>query len=313
MKLVNFNQDKLGLDFVKHHNKYFLFSGVLIGLGLIILLVMGLNLGVDFEGGTSLEISIEDQPFTAAEIQEVFNQIEGIDPGEITLAGNQNEIAAVLFIGTLTPEEMRTVSKAFAAEYGQEAVGISESTVSPTIARELARQAILAIMLASVGVILYVSIRFEYRFALSAIVALVHDVLFVIAAFSILRIQVDLTFIAAILTIVGYSINDTIVIFDRIRENLRFGKTKTVEQLSDLVNKSIVDTLARSINTSLTVVFASVTLFLFGGEGIRNFSFALTIGLVAGAYSSIFIAAQVWMVWKGREIKRKLFQPQTEE
>lgn len=313
MKLVNFNQDKLGLDFVKHHNKYFLFSGVLIGLGLIILLVMGLNLGVDFEGGTSLEISIEDQPFTAAEIQEVFNQIEGIDPGEITLAGNQNEIAAVLFIGTLTPEEMRTVSKAFAAEYGQEAVGISESTVSPTIARELARQAILAIMLASVGVILYVSIRFEYRFALSAIVALVHDVLFVIAAFSILRIQVDLTFIAAILTIVGYSINDTIVIFDRIRENLRFGKTKTVEQLSELVNKSIVDTLARSINTSLTVVFASVTLFLFGGEGIRNFSFALTIGLVAGAYSSIFIAAQVWMVWKGREIKRKLFQPQTEE
>lgn len=310
---MNFNQDKLGLDFVKHHNKYFLFSGVLIGLGLIILLVMGLNLGVDFEGGTSLEISIEDQPFTAAEIQEVFNQIEGIDPGEITLAGNQNEIAAVLFIGTLTPEEMRTVSKAFAAEYGQEAVGISESTVSPTIARELARQAILAIMLASVGVILYVSIRFEYRFALSAIVALVHDVLFVIAAFSILRIQVDLTFIAAILTIVGYSINDTIVIFDRIRENLRFGKTKTVEQLSDLVNKSIVDTLARSINTSLTVVFASVTLFLFGGEGIRNFSFALTIGLVAGAYSSIFIAAQVWMVWKGREIKRKLFQPQTEE
>lgn len=310
---MNFNQDKLGLDFVKHRNKYFLVSGVLIGLGLIILLVMGLNLGVDFEGGTSLEIQIEDQPFTAAEIQEVFNQIEGIDPGEITLTGNQNEIAAVLFIGTLTPEEIKAVSNTFEAEFGQKFEGINESTVSPAIARELARQAILAIMLASVGVILYVSIRFEYRFALSAIVALAHDVLFVIAAFSILRIQVDLTFIAAILTIVGYSINDTIVIFDRIRENLRFGKTKTVEQLSELVNKSIVDTLARSINTSLTVVFASVTLFLFGGEGIRNFSFALTIGLVAGAYSSIFIAAQVWMVWMGREIKRKLFQPQTEE
>lgn len=310
---MNFNQDKLGLDFVKHRNKYFLVSGVLIGLGLIILLVMGLNLGVDFEGGTSLEIQIEDQPFTTAQIQEVFNQIEGIDPGEITLTGNQNQIAAVLFIGTLTPEEIKAVSNTFEAEFGQKFEGINESTVSPAIARELARQAILAIMLASVGVILYVSIRFEYRFALSAIVALVHDVLFVIAAFSILRIQVDLTFIAAILTIVGYSINDTIVIFDRIRENLRFGKTKTVEQLSELVNKSIVDTLARSINTSLTVVFASVTLFLFGGEGIRNFSFALTIGLVAGAYSSIFIAAQVWMVWKGREIKRKLFQPQTEE
>lgn len=310
---MNFDQEKLGLDFVKHRNKYFLVSGVLIGIGLLFLLIMGLNLGVDFEGGTSLEIQIEDQPFTAAEIQEVFNQIEGIDPGEITLAGNQNQIAAVLFIGTLTPEEIKAVSNTFEAEFGQKFEGISESTVSPTIARELARQAVLAILLASIGVILYVSIRFEYRFALSAIVALVHDTFFVIAVFSILRIQVDLTFIAAILTIVGYSINDTIVIFDRIRENLRFGKIKTVEQLAELVNKSIVDTLARSINTSLTVVFASVTLFLFGGEGIRNFSFALTIGLLAGAYSSIFIAAQVWIVWKAREMRRKVFQPQTEE
>lgn len=313
MKLVNFDQDKLGLNFVKHRRKYFIFSGILIGIGLLILAVMGLNLGVDFEGGTRLEVLIEDQTFTTADIQEVFNQIEGIELGGITLAGNQNQIAAVLFIGTLTPEEIRTVNAALQAKFGQGSVGVNESTVSPSIARELARQAVLAILLASVGVILYVSFRFEYRFAMSAIVALVHDVLIVIAVFSILRIQVDLTFIAAILTIVGYSINDTIVIFDRIRENLRFGKTKTVEQLADLVNKSIVDTLARSINTSLTVVFASVTLFLFGGEGIRNFSFALTIGLIAGAYSSIFIAAQVWMVWKARDIKKKMFQPQTEE
>lgn len=310
---MNFDQDKLGLDFVKHHRKYFVFSGILIGLGLLVLLFMGLNLGVDFEGGTRLEIQIEDQTFTTADIQEVFNGIEGIAPGEIILAGNQNEIAAVLFKGTLTPEEIRTISTALEAKFGQGFEGISESTVSPSIARELARQAIFAILLASIGVILYVSFRFEYRFAMSAIVALIHDVFIVIAIFSILRLEVDLTFIAAILTIVGYSINDTIVIFDRIRENLRFGKTKTVEQLADLVNRSIVDTLARSINTSLTVVFASVTLFLFGGEGIRNFSFALTIGLLAGAYSSIFIAAQVWMVWKARDIKRKVFQPQTED
>jgi preprotein translocase subunit SecF len=310
---MNFDQDKLRLDFVKHHRKYFILSGILIGLGLMIVLFMGLNLGVDFEGGTRLELLIEDQAFTSADIQEVFNGIEAIAPGEIILAGNQNQIAAVLFKGTLTPEEIRTIGTSLEAKFGQGSVGISESTVSPTIARELARQAIFAILLASIGVILYVSFRFEYRFAMSAIVALIHDVFIVIAIFSILRLEVDLTFIAAILTIVGYSINDTIVIFDRIRENLRFGKTKTVEQLADLVNRSIVDTLARSINTSLTVVFASVTLFLFGGEGIRNFSFALTIGLLVGAYSSIFIAAQVWMVWKARDIKKKMFQPQTED
>ncbi|WP_234410557.1 protein translocase subunit SecF [Caldalkalibacillus mannanilyticus] len=180
------------------------------------------------------------------------------------------------------------------------------------VARELARDAVIAILIASIGVIIYVAFRFEFRYGIAAIIALFHDALFVIAVFSLLRVEVDLTFIAAILTIVGYSINDTIVIFDRIRENMKFAKVKTFEDLSAVVNRSIVETLARSINTSLTVIVAAVALFFLGGEGIRNFSFALMIGLFVGAYSSIFIAAQVWLVLKGRELKKKMYRPQPE-
>jgi preprotein translocase subunit SecF len=307
---VNF-KDRLGLDYVKHRNKYFTVSGILIAIGVLIIAFMGLNLGVDFEGGSRLEIMIEDQPFTVEEVTEELATI-GLIPDEVPrLAGNENEILVVLFKGTVGPEKISELSQLLVAKYG-EGVSIGESKVSPIVARELARQAIYAVLLAALGIIIYVSIRFEYRFAIAAIIALFHDAWIVIAVFSILRLEIDLTFIAAILTVVGYSINDTIVVFDRIRENLRLAKLKTVDDLAEIVNRSIKETLVRSINTSLTTVFAAAMLYLFGGEGIRNFSFALLIGLLVGAYSSIFIAAQVWLVWKGREIKKRMFNPQTE-
>jgi preprotein translocase subunit SecF len=306
---VNFDQDKLGLDFVKHRKKYFLVSSILIGLGMLILATLGLNLGVDFESGTFLEVLIENQAFTSAEVRDVLREA-GYEPGDVTPAGNQNEFAMILFSEVIPPSDIKEIGNALMQRYGADNISISESTVSPQVARELANQAIIAVILASIGIIIYVAIRFEYRFAIAAVIALFHDALFIIAMFSILRIEVDLTFIAAVLTIVGYSINDTIVIFDRIRENMKFTKLKTFDDLSSMVNKSIVDTLARSINTSLTVVFAAFALYVLGGEGIRNFSFALMLGLLAGAYSSIFIAAQVWLVMKGREMKRKSYRVQ---
>ncbi|WP_373277047.1 protein translocase subunit SecF [Calditerricola satsumensis] len=181
----------------------------------------------------------------------------------------------------------------------------TESTVDPLYARELARKAAYAVLIASVGIALYVMLRFEYRFAVAALVALFHDAFMTIAAFSLLRLEVDLPFIAAVLTILGYSINDTIVIFDRIRENLKFAqRLKTAEDLARLVNASLNQTLTRSINTVLTVLFTAVALFFLGGEGIRNFSLALIIGLVSGTYSSIFIASQIWYEWKVRELRR---------
>lgn len=307
----NFNFENRGLDFVKHRRKYFAISAILIGLGMLILLFLGLKLGVDFEGGTRLEIMHDERSFTEAEITQILTEM-GHVPGEVRLAGNNNEIAATLFVGTKTPDEVTAIRGEFESKYGQEHVTISESTVSPTIARELAEKAVYAVILASIGIVIYVTIRFEYRFAIAAVIALFHDALFIIALFSILRLEVDLTFIAAVLTIVGYSINDTIVIFDRIRENLKFAKVKNTDDLSDIVNRSIVETLPRSINTSLTVVFAALFLFLLGGEGIRNFSFALLVGLVAGTYSSIFIAAQIWIVLKAQEVKKKMYNTQAE-
>lgn len=299
---MNFDREKFGFDFVKHRNKYFIFSGSLILVGIIVLALFGLNLSVDFEGGTRVEILIENEDFTADEINAVFAEI-GFQPGETRIAGNQNEYAVALFPGALNKEEMDKIEKAFIDKYGPE-VGLSEITVSAGIARELARSAIIAVLLASVGIVIYVSIRFEYRFGISAIIALLHVAFFVITVFSILRLSVDLTFIAAILTAIGYSINDTIVIFDRIRENMKTAKLKTLTDLRNLVNRSIVDSLARSINTSLTMVFVAGALYLFGGESIRNFSFALLVGVIIGTYSSIFIASQIWYVWKSKEIQK---------
>lgn len=291
----------MSYDFVKQRNKFFVISSLLIGIGLIILEIFGLNLGVDFEGGTRVEILIEES-FSTTELGKLLND-KGFTPREIGIAGNNKEIAALVFIGTLTTQEINQIETIVEESYGE--ITVIVSTVSPEIARELAKQAIFAVMLASIGIVIYVTVRFEYKFAIAAIIALAHDVLFVIAMFSLLRLELDLTFIAAILTVVGYSINDTIIIFDRLRENVNVLKINNQMDLAKAVNQSIISTLPRSINTSLTVLFAAVALYLFGGEAIRNFSFTLIMGLLVGAYSSIFIAAQTYFIWKSKDMKKK--------
>jgi len=150
-----------------------------------------------------------------------------------------------------------------------------------------------------------VTLRFEYRFAVAGIVALLHDALIVLSVFVVFRLQVNLTFIAAVLTIIGYSINDTIVIFDRIRENLKRTPPRTLTELHALVNRSLWQTMSRSINTVVTVLIAAVTLFVFGGESIHHFSLALLIGLISGAWSSIFIAAPLWALGYERAMKKR--------
>lgn len=183
------------------------------------------------------------------------------------------------------------------------------NTVDPEMAKELGRNAIYAVLISCIGIIIYVSIRFEWRFAIAAIVALLHDAFVVISIFSILGLEVDLTFIIAVLTIIGYSINDTIVIFDRIRENLRFAKIKRFADLKDLVNKSLTQTIGRSIYTALSVFIAALFMLLLGGESIQMFSLAICIGLAFGAYSSIFIASPLWLVLKGRNVSNKPNSP----
>jgi preprotein translocase subunit SecF len=295
---VNFKN----VDFVKKRKLFFIISAVIQVIGVICLLVIGFNLGVDFKSGTRMDIFI-GTTFTEAEIREEVKSSIGLEPGSVEVAGDNKERAAVRFGEPLSKDQIASVKNHFTETYGDQ-VDIQESTVDPIISRELARQAVYAVLLASIGIIIYVTIRFEYRFAIAAIIALLHDALGVIFIFSILQLEVDLPFIAAILTIVGYSINDTIVTFDRIRENMRKYKMKKMEDLEHVVNVSIQETITRSINTVLTVAFAAFSLYVFGGESIQNFALALLIGLIFGAYSSIFIASQLWLVWKGRELKK---------
>jgi len=301
-------------DFVRRRKLFFTISGIITILGIISLFIFGMNLGIDFKSGSRVDIHI-GKTFTEADVTKLLQQaqdqakVKGIanvnlKTSSIRTAGNNNEISVARFDQTVPKEALPIIRSVFQAKYGT-GVDIQESTVDPTIGKELARKAIYAVLWASLGIVLYVSFRFEYRFAIAAIIALLHDSFFVISMFSFLRFEVDITFIAAILTIVGYSVNDTIVIFDRIRDNMKKAKIKRIEDIEDIVNLSLNQTLSRSINTVLTVVIAALALFIFGGSGLHNFSLALLFGLFTGAYSSIFIASQIWVVWKEFDLKKK--------
>lgn len=287
-------------DFVSRRKLFFSISIAITVLGIATLLMFGLRLGVDFQSGTTMDITT-GQSVTNDEVNALFEEA-GTTPS-ITVAGDDRDRVNARFSKVLSEEERKTILAAFYDAYGEENVSVEENTVDAEMAREFGRNTILYVGLASLLIALYVIIRFEWRFAVTAIVALFHDAFIVISLFSIFRLEVNLTFVAAVLTIIGYSINDTIVIFDRIRENLRFAKIKTFEDLSNLVNTSIWQTLTRSINTMLTVLVVALGLFLFGSESIRLFSLAMLLGLISGAYSSIFIASQLWILLKYKSIQ----------
>ncbi|MEH7440457.1 protein translocase subunit SecDF [Neobacillus drentensis] len=289
------------IDFVKNRKKFFILSGVLLTAGVIILLVFRLNLSIDFSSGTRVEV-LSDKPLTVEKVESAFKKHD-LKPDDIVISGDKKEIGAARMIGVLSKDEIAELKSDFKQEFGSEP---NVSTVSPTVGKELAKNALIALLIASVGIIIYVSIRFELAMAIAAIASLLHDAFFMVAFFSITRLEVDLTFIAAVLTIVGYSINDTIVTFDRMRENMHKKKRlKTFQDIADVVNVSIRQTLTRSFNTVLTVLITVVAMMIFGGESIRNFNIALFVGLIVGVYSSVFIAASLWVVFKSRELNKK--------
>ncbi|SCC21338.1 protein translocase subunit secF [Fictibacillus enclensis] len=292
-------------DFVKHRKIFFIFSSIITVLGIVSLLVFGLNLGIDYESGSKAEVQAKTS-INAEDLSDTLNSV-GLKPEEIpVLAGQNNQRASVAYNKVLSKDEIAKFKTTIKDKYGTEP---SVSTVSPVVGRELARNALISVLIASVGIIIYVGLRFEFLMALAAIIALLHDAFMIIAVFSFLRLEVDLTFIAAVLTIVGYSINDTIVTFDRIRENMKKTRIKNKDVLAGVVHDSIKQTLTRSINTVLTVLVAAVALWIFGSESIRNFSIALFIGLMFGMYSSICIASQLWFVWKAKQLKKRNFKP----
>jgi protein-export membrane protein SecD/preprotein translocase SecF subunit len=291
------------IDFVKIGNRCLIFSAAVTVAGIIALSVFKLNLGIDFVSGTRIEITSETA-LTTEEVREAVTSIQGvtIEPEDITISGEGNTMGVVRTAVAMEKDDIATVKGDLEKKFGAEP---NVSTVSPTVGKELAWSALYATAIASIGIILYVTIRFEFLYAAAAVVALLHDAFVIVTVFSIFRIEVDITFIAAVLTIIGYSINDTIVTFDRIREALSFKKNvRTKEELKQVVNDSLRQTLTRSLNTVLTVIFTVVALYVFGSEAITNFSLALLIGLIIGAYSSVFVAAQLWLIWKSKTLNK---------
>ncbi|WLV23664.1 protein translocase subunit SecDF [Aciduricibacillus chroicocephali] len=289
------------LNVVKHRKVFFGISIALLLIGAVSLVVFKLNPGIDFTSGSRVEM-LADQKLTSQQVKKDLSDLD-LKAKAIVISGKKSNTAVMRFDNVLSKSKLDEMKSHFKDEYKAEP---SVSVVSPIVGKELVKNAVYAVGLAMIGMIIYVSFRFEVYFATTAIITLLHNVILVLAFFSLFRLEFDVTIIAALLTIVGYTINDTIVIFDRIRENLRKHKIiKSKELLQKIVNKSIVQSLTRSINTSFTTLLAVLVFLFIGAPSIRGFAIAMAVGLIIGAYSSLFIAAQLWLVWRGRSIERK--------
>ncbi|MEK0314453.1 protein translocase subunit SecF [Cohnella sp. 56] len=284
------------IDWIKWSKPFFIASLVIVLIGILSLSIRGLNYGIDFQSGTSVDIAIT-KPVNGDEVK-AFLEKEEMGEYHLTTAA---ERLSIRFKAALDETQQNKLESEFKAQFDDKA-SFEKNIVDVEIAKEQETNALRGILIASLGIIIYIAIRFEWRYAISSVIALLYDAFIVITLFSIFHLEVNLPFIVAVLTIIGYSINDTVVIFDRIRENMRFAKVKTEEDLAKVVNDSISQTLTRSINTVLTVAFAAVCLFIFGSESIRMFSLAMIFGLISGAYSSIFIASPLWF-WMKRRAK----------
>lgn len=283
------------MDFMGKRKLWFLISLMVIIPGLISMAVQGLNLGIDFAGGNKLQIEFA-QHVTLAQVREVMADF---DLGKNPIQPAENN-QFIIRTPVLAEEENQALIKSFEEKLGQLTV-LSNEKVGPVIGKELTRNALLALLIASVLMVIYITIRFQFSFAIAAIIALLHDVLVTLSIFSLAQIEINSSFVAALLTIIGYSINDTIVIYDRIRENLKHRKKESLEVL---LNNSISQTIVRSINTSATTLFAVAALLVLGGATTRVFALALLVGLFSGTYSSIFTASPVWLelkMWQQRK------------
>ena len=296
-------------DIAGHRRIWFLLSLVLIIPGFICMGVRGFNFGIDFTGGTIIDLRFE-QPVTLSDVRSSLAKYD-LDGSTIQLAGAESGIESSenVMIRTVDLEEnqRKEVMASLTQDVGPYTV-LREEKVGATIGGELITNAVLALVISWALIILYVAYRFEWRFGVSAVLALIHDIVIVLAVFSFTQRQIDSSFIAALLTIVGYSINDTIVIFDRIRENLKLHFRRGGD-VNELVNTSVYQTLTRSLYTVFTVLFTTFALDWFGGETTKDFAFALLVGFASGCYSSIFIASQLWIELRNRTERRPAAKP----
>ncbi|HET8626366.1 MAG TPA: protein translocase subunit SecF [Thermomicrobiales bacterium] len=296
-------------DIVGKRKWFFLFSALVIIPGLIFIGLGGLKLGIDFTGGTIWQVKFQHptqqiEPLVAKSVLAA----NGYGDAQVQTAGNDSIIVRMKELKEGSPEKAK-LEAALAQEYGPvDEQGSQLQTVGPTVGATISERAVEAVAAAAVGILLYIAYAFRhaqhpFRFGACAIIAMLHDVLVVIGIFAILgeifHIEIDALFVTALLTVIGFSVHDTIVVFDRVRENVirRVGT-----DFAEVVNYSVVQTLVRSLNTSLTVVFTLLALYLFGGETIKTFVLALLIGIISGTYSSIFNASLMLVVWENREL-----------
>lgn len=302
MMLLKLIPDQTSIGFSKLRFAALAFSALLIVGSVVSLLTIGLNFGVDFKGGVTIEVA-DDQPIDLGEVRTAMNDLGlgSIDVQEIQdFAGTDKAVLVRIAqqeadgdgddnaAEIAQQEALTTASAALQDLLGEGIEFRKREVVGPTVSGELVQKGVLAVALAIGMMLIYIWLRFEWQFSLGAIAALVHDVIITLGMFSITGLEFSLSIIAAILTIVGYSMNDTVVVYDRVRENLRKFKQKP---LADLLDGSINDTLTRTIMTSGTTMLALLSLAVFGGEVLRGFTLAMIWGIVIGTYSSIFVAS----------------------
>lgn len=278
------------MSLIKNRNIFFIASAIFIVIGIIMMSTKGLNYGIDFTGGTVLQINIGKK----AEISDVKSIMKDFDKdASIIHAGDKKEEIIIKSSKNFSSKDTLEIFGKFKEKYNiKSEENMQSESIGAAIGNEIKRNALLSIIIASIGMFAYISFRFKFDFGLAAVLSLVHDSLFMLAFYAIFRQTVDSSFIAAILTVIGYSINDTIVVFDRIRENLR-DKPKS-ESLDTLVDKSIKQTLKRTLGTSFTTLVSLIILYILGVDAIRTFALPITVGILVGTYSSIFIASPIW-------------------
>lgn len=274
---------------------FFSISLIFLLVGVVSMLTRGFNLGIDFTGGSIIDVKFEN-PVTVSEVRDVLSDHK-LGSSIIQLGsmdGQQTEESQSVLIrtGIISDDQRVETMTDMTNRLGPNEV-LRVENVGATVGRDLVKSAMGAVALSWVLMIIYITIRFEHNFAFAAIIALIIDVMVTLSWFSLLQLEMDSSFVAALLTVVGYSINGTIVIFDRIRENLHTHRRS--ESLGDMVDNSIWQTMNRSIYTSATTLFAVIAIFLFGGETIRNFSFAMLVGFSSGFYTSTFLAGPLWI------------------
>lgn len=293
MKITNFS-------FVKHYKIFFSITGIFLIIGIASMLMRPFNLGIDYTGGSLMDLKFS-KAVTVSQVRDVLKDHDlGSAIIQLESADAAVEQAEGVLIRTqvINDEDRQAVMSEFKEKLGDYEINRVEN-VGATVGGELIQQAVLAILISWVLMIIYITVRFQFKFAIAAIIALIVDVMVTVSYFSLLHLEIDSTFVAALLTVVGYSINGTIVIFDRIREALKTHKRK--ESTTEMVDYCIWATMTRTLYTNGTSLFAVIAIFLFGGETIHNFAFALLIGMSSGFYTSVCLAGPLWMFLTGKK------------